>query len=101
MFIVSAHRRFAPIDIEKARIRIARACRMTPHKEPEAAPGVTSKMRTLANYARFLTSALSDLGGFRPFAGRAELTGPVGSGHSPTSAEVAIDNLWRPVSITV
>src|SRR5215469_3270800 len=29
MFIVSAHSRFAPIDIEKARIRIARACRMT------------------------------------------------------------------------
>jgi hypothetical protein len=29
MFIVSAHSRFAPIDIEKAAIRIARACRMT------------------------------------------------------------------------
>src|SRR6516162_11013875 len=26
-------------------------------------------------------------GGFRPFAGRAELTGPAGSGHSPTSAD--------------
>jgi hypothetical protein len=33
--------------------------------------------------------------------GRAELTGPAGSGHSPTSAEVPIYNLWRPVSITV
>src|SRR6516162_4919158 len=36
MFIVSAHSRFAPIDIEKARIRIARACRMTcSHKDDE------------------------------------------------------------------
>src|SRR6516162_5109710 len=35
MFIVSAHRRFAPIDTEKARIRIARACRMTPHKDED------------------------------------------------------------------
>ena len=36
MFIVSAHSRFAPIDIQKARIRIARACRMTsPIKEDE------------------------------------------------------------------
>jgi hypothetical protein len=36
MFIVSAHSRFAPIDIEKARIRIAKACRTTfPHKEDE------------------------------------------------------------------
>jgi len=36
MFIVSAHSRFAPIDIEKARIRIAGACRMTSsHKDDE------------------------------------------------------------------
>src|ERR1700758_1452991 len=36
MFIVSAHRGFAPIDIEKTRIRIARTCRMiSPNKEDE------------------------------------------------------------------
>ena len=52
MFIVSAHSRFAPIDIEKARIRIARACRMTSPVSPlifnDRAASQSSMTRTMS-----------------------------------------------------
>jgi len=44
MFIVSARSRFAPIDIEKAAIRITRACRMTSsHKAMRMIDGKVSR----------------------------------------------------------
>src|SRR5580700_11350053 len=43
MFIVSAHSRFTPIDTEKARIRIAIACRMTFPKKMRMIGGKVSR----------------------------------------------------------